>query len=560
MKVDKIRLLEKEIETLKLELDKLSLKLARSNSAFLNIVGKNLDGIVILDKNKTVLYANYSAIKLLERNIADLLGEPLDLAFDLNTATEITIQHSDGATLSYEVTVFQTEWNNELSFLASFRDITERKKSVALEYISEHDYLTDLPNRVGFEKKMQISIQKAKENEEHMALLYLDLDNFKVVNDTLGHEVGDLLLKKVAVVLRKSIRKIDTVARLGGDEFAIILSGLRRPDYARAIAQNILSRLSVTFDLNGKEIFTNASIGIAVYPLAGKDSVELTKNADAAMYFAKKNGRNQCRVFSEQLNEENEEKLKILNGLRNILHKGELFLCYQPIIDLHTSDYFGVEVLVRWNHPQLGLVSPDRFLPAAEESGMMVDIGHWILEKSLADYGKAGLAPMFLSINLSANELDAAAIAESILKAIQKQKINPKHIILELTETSVMRHPDLAIKKLKRLTDLGIQIAIDDYGTGYSSLSYLKRLPISILKIDKSFIEDIATESHGSIIVKSTIQLAHNLGLKVIAEGAETKEQVDFLKKYHCDYVQGFYFAKPMPIEKIKKPKLKGKI
>jgi diguanylate cyclase (GGDEF)-like protein len=543
---------EEEVSQLNEKIKKLESRLSMSNSAFLNIVGKSLDGIVILDKERMVVYTNYAAISLFDRNIADLLGEPLDLVLRANVSSEINIPHSDRSVSIAEVSMIETEWNNEPSYLVSFRDITERKKSEAvLTYMSQHDYLTDLPNRVYFEKKMSSAIRDAEENKEHMALLYLDLDNFKMVNDTLGHDIGDLLLKEVSHMLKASIRQKDTVARLGGDEFALILRSLRKPDYAATIAKSILEKLSDPLDLDGKKIFTNASIGIAVYPFGGKTATDLIKNADTAMYKAKNNGRSQYCFFSKELSELNKENLQIATGIRSALENNELSLNYQPIIDLKTSACFGFEALLRWNHPELGLVPPNKFLPAAEDLGLMKSIGDWVVKQALKDYYGLKQDNLFISINLSVDELDGAKVADTILKSIKSLKINPQNIIFELTETSVMSKPEDSIEKLQQLSKLGVQVAIDDYGTGYSSLSYIKRLPVSLLKVDKSFVDDITPDSNDTIIVKSTIQLAHGLGLKVIAEGVESKEQFEFLQKHGCDYIQGFYYAKPMNLKAL---------
>jgi diguanylate cyclase (GGDEF)-like protein len=541
---DKIKMLEK--------------KLAMSNASFLNIVGRSLDAIIILDQSRMVVYANYAALNLFDKSITELLGEPFHIAFDMTSTGEIEIPRNDASKMIAEITVIETEWNNKPSYLASFRDITERKESEAmLKYLSEHDYLTDLPNRVYFEKKLSESIHTARDAKLHMALLYIDLDNFKKVNDTMGHSMGDKLLKHVSTLLNNNIRHGDLAARLGGDEFAVILDSIGSPEYAGTIAKKLLKSIAACFELEGKDLFPNASIGIAVYPMGGTSTVELIKNADAAMYSSKKHGKNQFRYFTQELNKQNAKELEIMSGLANLDADKELILEYQPIIELQTKSIFGVEALLRWNHPNLGRLMPDAFIPYAEDASLMMPIGRWVMEKGLSEYKQLKNCSIFLSVNMSVTELDGSRIADNILKIIEDMNIGSDEIILELTETAVMKHPETAIKKLDLLASKGMKIAIDDYGTGYSSLSYLKQLPVSLLKIDGSFVRDIGKDENDTVIVQSTIKLAHNLGLKVIAEGIETKEQCDFLQKNGCDYGQGYYFARPMSIDKLVNFKVK---
>lgn len=537
-------------------------KLEKSQASFLKIISKSLDGVVIVDQQQTVVYTNHSAMQFFDKNISELLGKPLqrltiavsNLFQEQEITTELKIELDDGTVCISEVSVMPMEWNNEPCYVICFRDITERKRSEELlQYMSERDYLTDLPNRSLFEKNLLSTIENAKVKNEYMALLYLDLDDFKAVNDSLGHDAGDLLLKQVSNLLKKNIRAGDSIARLGSDEFVIVLGSIRKPEYLKTVANSILYKLSEVFNLDGQEVYVNASIGIAVFPYAGEDAIDLLKNSNVAVCEAKRNGKNQYRFFSEELNEKNEQDLYIVSGLRTMIQSEELFLVYQPIVDVKTGRCCGVEALLRWAHPKLGLVPPDKFLVFAERAGMMSRITNWVLNKSLVDFKELeenGL--QFISINMSANDINGSAAADTLLKLVKDINIGRNKVILELTETSIMRNPESTVRKLQELSEVGVLTAVDDFGTGYSSLNYLKRLPLYLLKIDKSFVDDIGSDSNDEVIVKSTIQLAHNLGLMVIAEGVESQGQLQFLKEHGCDYVQGYYYSKPLCLDDLK--------
>lgn len=549
-----------ENRELRKDISALKDKLSRSSAAFMNIVGRSLDGVLILDENFDVVYSNYTALEIFEKNAADLLGEKLNIDLDImalvqtnTTMSELTLTNKAGEELIYEVHLLPSEWSNKPCYSLSLRDISERKRSEELlDYMSKHDHLTDLPNRVLFEKQLNTAIIEARDSNIHMALLYIDLDNFKMINDHMGHGIGDLLLKQVSNILKSTIRSGDSVSRLGGDEFAIILKNLKKPNDAAVVSQLALDKLSQVFKLEGKEVYTNASIGIAVYPHAGKESIDLVKNADSAMYDAKDRGKNQFRFYTGELNKRNEDNLEIVNGIRKITQGEQLYLEYQPIIDIGINQCVAAEALVRWKHPVVGMVPPDNFLPFAQEYGMMHKIGEWVFKQAMHDYGQLDLNALFISINMSANELDSSGITDMIMDNINKFKLDTHQVVLELTETAIMKDPEGSIQKLQKLADIGVLIAVDDFGTGYSSLSYLKKLPLFILKLDKSFIDDIGQGKKDDLIVRSTIELAHGLGLRVIAEGVEREEQLDFLKSCKCDYVQGYYFSKPICFEKLK--------
>lgn len=535
---------------------------AINSAAFFNVVRRSLDGIIIVDQEKMVIYTNNAGVNLFDSNIIDFLGKSIDLNFDTidsldnpETIAKLKIPNRKGGVTTAEVSVFKTEWNNQLCLVAIFHDISEQEHyKEKLNYIATHDYLTNLTNRNYFETQMNRAIEYAKEHKQHMALIYLDLDDFKRVNDSLGHVVGDNLLKKIATLLVKNSRKGDTVTRLGGDEFAIIIHALRKPHYAAIISQTILNKLDTIQDIDGKELYISASIGIAVYPFCGKNAVDLLKNADSAMYSAKTKGKNQYCFFTKELSQQTEKNILIINGLKHAARRDELHLLFQPIIELEHSTCVGIEALVRWNHPQLGLILPETFLPYAEAVGAMLPINRCIFEQALDAFSRMDLKTLlFISINMSASEFIIKDEEHFIISTIDKWAVPAKKLILELTETVIMTNPLVIIEKMQVLANLGVRIAIDDYGIGYSSLSLLKQLPAAILKIDKSFIADIGKDLNNTIIVKSTIQLAHNLGLKIIAEGVETKEQLTFLKEHGCDYGQGYYFSKPVDFDQLTK-------
>lgn len=427
----------------------------------------------------------------------------------------------------------------------------------ALRHSSHHDPITHLPNWAHFENQLSKIMAQSLDNQQ-IALLYLNLDNFKIINNGLGRNIGDQVLRAVSAILQKNVGSNSLVARLGSDEFAIILRDIKKQDDVLAVANAVLEALKHPIILLDKEIYANTSIGIALHPFPNATATQFIKNASAAMAAAKKNGKNQCCIFTATLNEERDEKLQIYSELRTAPQKNELFLEYQPIINLATLQCSCVETLVRWQHPTLGTIYPAHFLPYAEETGQMPAIGQWVIKHALEDYNKCDANNLCISINISANELNNSQAENTILHCMQKNGIPHNKLILEITETEIMKNPEVSIKKFWQLVKIGIRISIDDYGSGYSALKYLKNLPISFLKIDKSFIADINKSTNSSnIIIKSTIELAHGLNLKVVAEGIETEEQLAFLKKHNSDYGQGFYFAPSLKIDALKKFLLK---
>ena len=426
-----------------------------------------------------------------------------------------------------------------------------RSQTTALEYQvmhdATHDSLTDLPNRVLLRDRLDQAIQFALREEKNLALFILDLDHFKEINDTLGLHSGDQVLKHVALRLRGVVRGSDTLARLGGDEFAILLPLIKKRNHAQTVAEKIQNSFHSPFIVGGLNLDVQASIGIAISPEHGKDVDTIMQRADIAMYVAKQNNDG-FAIYSQKLDKHNPKRLTLMGELRQAIENGDLVLHYQPKINIKTNRISGVEALVRWQHKEHGLIPPDDFIPLAERSGLIQQLFTWVAKTALAqadqwhnDQLKIGVA-----INLSPSTLLDTDLPDVITGLLASYNLPARHITFEITEGSIFKDPDLALEILTRLAEMGINISIDDFGTGYSSLSYLKKLPVSELKIDKSFIQDMLENENDEIIVRSTIDLAHNMGLKVVAEGAEEKETVARLKSLGCDIIQGYYYSKPL--------------
>ena len=440
-------------------------------------------------------------------------------------------------------------------FLALKEDITKRKwAEETIQHMAYYDPLTDLPNRMLFNDRLGQALAQARRKNHLVAILFLDLDRFKVINDTLGHTMGDLLLRSVAERLRKFTREGDTIARMGGDEFTFLLTGLNQVDEAVKTAQSILDVLKHPFNLEGHEVHITPSIGISIFPYDGNDGVTLVKNADAALNRAKEQGRTNYQLYTPVMNAKAFERMTLENSLRKALEKGEFTLYYQPQVDLDSGEIIGMEALLRWEHPDLGLVSPAQFIPMAEETGLIVPIGEWVLRTACAQNKKwqeLGYKPMHIAVNLSARQFNEKNLVDMISGVLRETGLDPQWLDLEITESVIMSHLESTIATMRDLHHLGIQISIDDFGIGYSSLSYLKKFPVHTLKIDQSFIREITTDPDDAAITAAVIAMGHSLKLKVIAEGVETMEQLQLLKGLKCDRMQGYLFSRPVPAQTI---------
>jgi diguanylate cyclase (GGDEF)-like protein/PAS domain S-box-containing protein len=440
-------------------------------------------------------------------------------------------------------------------------DITERKVAEErVQSLAYYDALTGLPNRILLSDRLSNALATARRQKHKVALLFFDLDRFKTINDSLGHSVGDLLLQGVAERLKNCAREEDTVARLGGDEFLIVLTHVNDIPDAAVSAERFMDAMTARFVIQGHSLSIGCSLGISVFPEDGADSESLIKHADAAMYSAKDGGRNNFQFFTADMNAQAVERLTLENGLRLALEKKELFLMYQPQMNIATGKISGLEALLRWQHPELGIVPPDRFIRIAENSGLIVPIGEWVLKTACSQVRKwqdEGLPAVSIAINVSAVQFRQQGFCELIGRVLRETGLAPHYLELELTESLLLGDADVTLSVLQELKAMGLTLAIDDFGTGYSSFSYLKRFPVSKIKIDRSFVRDVGVNPDDAAIITAIISMAKSLNLKVIAEGVEDEAQMSFLRAHQCDEIQGYYFSKPLAVDNVAE-KLRG--
>jgi len=552
-----------------------------SERAFLqSVIDGVVDPILVIDMDYRVIKMNQSAKNQLSdemKNVSALccyqvshnqdlpcsgVEHPCPLEEVKRTGKAITVVHrhfqSGGEWRVYELEAspLRNEEGALIGIIEASRDITDRlqvekklsENEQRLHHLAHHDHLTNLPNRLLFQDRLQHAMAKARRRETRVGLLFLDLDRFKNINDTLGHEIGDLVLQEVAKRVRYWIRESDTVARLGGDEFVIILEDVQDPTYVAVVAQKILSVLAQPVHVREHELFVTTSIGISLFPSDTEIPEELMKYADVAMYRAKDKGRNNYQFFTSDMTARAHEMLVLESSLRKALDHDQLVLHYQPQFDLNSNSLLGMEVLVRWMHPQKGLIPPGEFIPMAEETGLIVPIGEWVLRSACLQnklWQEQGLPPVRIAVNISARQFRQADLADMVERVLADTRLDPQWLELEITESVVMENFGEAIMTLTDLKVRGVHLSIDDFGTGYSSLGYLKRFPISKLKIDRTFVRDITSDANDAAIAASVIALARSMNLEVIAEGIETREQLDFLLDYGCGQGQGFLLGRP---------------
>ena len=468
---------------------------------------------------------------------------------------EVEVYRKDGSKkwLLANVRAVRSVGGRVIRHEGTVQDITERKAAEQqVQYLAYYDALTGLPNRTLFQDRLTTALAGARRRGEKVALLFLDLDDFKNINDSLGHSAGDLLLNEVSERLKKWAREQDTVARLGGDEFVVVLTGLKDVSGAAIAANRLMKAMSEQFVIQGHAVSSSCSLGISVFPDHGDDGEALIKNADAAMYNAKEHGRNNSQFFTQEMNSRAVERLTLESKLRLALESNELFLMYQPQWDVATGKITGAEALLRWRHPVLGLIPPDKFIPIAENSGLIVPIGEWVLKTACAQarqWQDEGLPPLPVAVNVSAVQFRQETFPALIRKVLDETGLPAQYLELEVTEGLLLSNADVTLSVMQELEEMGLRLSIDDFGTGYCSLNYLKHLPVYKLKIDRSFVRDITIDPDDAAITGTIISMAKNLNLKVIAEGVENEQQMSFLRKHECDEVQGYYFSRPLSVE-----------
>jgi diguanylate cyclase (GGDEF)-like protein/PAS domain S-box-containing protein len=520
------------------------------------------EGIVFIDAG-VIVDCNEAAARLIRLPRAELIGRrnqdfiaPEDFETVVSNIRsgferpyEITLVRGDGSRVAVELVGKDLVYANVTHRMTVIRDISDRKRAEAhIQFLAHHDTLTKLPNRTLLLDRIQVILATARRNQTEVGIMFVDLDNFKTINDSLGHYAGDELLKRVAARVQSCLRGVDLVGRLGGDEFLVVLADLTDAEDIAPVAEKIASAISEPFSLEDQVLSVSASIGVSVYPRDGETPDSLIRNADAAMYLAKEQGRNNWQFFQPSLNKKAFQSLALESGIRKAIRELEFTLHYQPEVRTHTGKPTAVEALIRWKHPELGLLGPDQFISVAEHRGLIMPIGRWVINEAIRqarEWADQGVV-IPIAINLSAIQFKQKNLVEEIAARLAEHGVSGEMIELELTESLFLEDVHSMTKTLGRLKDLGVSLAVDDFGTGYSSLSYLKRYPIDKVKIDRSFVRDIPHDDDDVAITVAIINLAASLNLQVVAEGVETKEQVHFLEEHQCDFLQGFHISRPL--------------
>ncbi len=548
----------------------------RSSEALLNsIINAAADAILVIDESGTVEFVNAAVERLFGWKPLELIGKSMDVLLlsdrrgnnaraltrpDLGMGIgsgmtgctrELDAKRKNGGAFSLEATTSEMRSGGRVRYTCILRDITERKRTEErIRHLAHYDELTGLPNRTLLLRLLDQALAEAKFANTEAALLCIDLDRFKLINDTLNHEAGDAVLRQVAQRLAAAVTERDTAARFGGDEFVLLMRNCRVPADPERVAKSLLEALARPFTIEDQEYHLTASIGISTFPSDGERGHIMLKNADAAMTRAKEHGKNNYQFYSAQMNVHSLERLALDRFLRHALEQNEFELYYQPKIDLSSGRITGMEALLRWMHPTLGMIAPVKFIPLAEETGLIVPIGAWVLKSACAQvsaWRRQGWNDLRVAVNISARQFARDDLYATVVRALDESALAPDGLELEITESLTMDNPEHAAVVLAQLKSLGIKIALDDFGTGYSSLGYLKRFPIDNVKIDRSFIKDTPGDADDAAITRAVIAMAHSLRLKVIAEGVESKCQVEFLREFDCDEAQGYLFGKPMP-------------
>lgn len=553
-------------------------KMEEGQQRFKSVIDHNLDAILSLDNRGNILSSNPSSYKVLgysekqlkNRSVFNLIHESEISKFrnifseSLNgyalELLECTLIHKNGKHITVYLKTVPIVINAEIKGIyIIFRDITEQYKNLeTIKYMVYHDQLTGLLNRTALIKDLDQAIEKAKEKQTEIAILYIDLDRFKYLNDTMGHKVGDQLLRKVGERLSSMEGQSQSVYRIGGDEFVILITNVTRSEVS-GYSSKVFSHFDVPFLLEGQDYFITPSIGISMYPIDGQDTETLIRKADSALFQVKERGKAHFQFYSQEMNVHIPNMVTMESQLRRAMDKNELMLYYQPQVDLRTGEINSYEALLRWNNPVLGFVSPGEFIPLAEDTGLIVPIGYWVIEevcKQIKRWEEKGLRNIKIAVNLSPKQFLQPHLVEKIRAIMEKHKVQPEFLEIEITE-GAMQDTLETLKILKQLKKLGLSISVDDFGTGYSSLSYIKQFPLDTIKIDRSFIKEALIDRKDEAIITTIIHLGCSLGLEVVAEGVETEEQVQFLKSVSCHKAQGYLFSKPLSSEEMEETFLK---
>lgn len=553
--------------------------LVRANEEKVSAITENVvDVIITINTSGIIEFANaavkkvfgYEPSEIIGKNVNILMPSPWRQRHDGyvkrylrtgesriigRTQRELQAIHKDGSLFPIDLAINETQVSGNKVFIGTIRDISEHLEAQErLNYLAHHDALTSLPNRASFQEHIEQALVHAKRHSFLVAVMFLDLDRFKVINDTLGHHVGDYLLKEVAQRLKSCVREGDIIARISGDEFTVLLDDVETLEDISPFANKMISIFAEPFYYSGQELFTSASIGISLFPDNGSDPQSMMQHADIAMYRAKAKGGNCFCFYTSDMNEMDNKRLKLETELRHALERDEFRLFYEPRVDIENGVFAGVEALLRWQHPELGLIYPLDFISLLEETGLIVPVGEWVIRTACLQnvaWQQAGVPPMCMAVNLSARQFNEQNLSQQVADILDETGLAPEYLELEITENILMQQTSATINMLWDLHALGVQLAIDDFGTGYSSLSYLQKFPIHTLKIDRAFVRDITTDADDAAIVQLIIDMAHSLKLNVVAEGVESREQLEYLQGRKCSEMQGYYFSRPKPADEL---------
>ncbi|MBU9714926.1 EAL and GGDEF domain-containing protein [Evansella tamaricis] len=551
-------------------------KITQQNNRYRSLLKNSSSVNVILSETGDVMYRSPSVEKVIGYKPNELPGpffsivHPDDLDFVMarfhhilenpmeTVVVDVRIQHKNGSWRTIHAICNNLVEDPDVNgIIINYHDVTEmREAQEKIHHMAYYDYITDLPNRRFFEERLDKELQKAKSNNSHLAVLFIDIDRFKYINDTLGHDIGDKVLIELAKILSSFVSKKDVVARMPGDEFMILLPNIDTRTFPEDLAARILRRLKQPIIVDQYELFVTTSIGITIFPDAGEELTILMKNTDLAMYEAKESNENSYTVFTPEMEKTHSRKFTLQNDLRRAIINDEFELYYQPKVSATTLEVVGAEALIRWNHPKYGVLSPGDFIPLAEDIGLIVPLGEWVFEtvcEQIKKWENKGFPPMIVSLNFSASQMLQKGLVSTVGRLLDDSQVDGKWIEIEITESLILERDNEVLKKLEGLKELGIHIAIDDFGTGYSSLSYLRKYKFNTIKLDKSFINDIHTSIDNQAIIEFMIRLSNQLNMKVVAEGIELEEQLSVLKTLNCDELQGFLFSKPKPVAEFEK-------